>query len=527
MNKVHVLDCTLRDGGYCNQWRFGFENTKKIVRGLIKAGIDIVECGFLTNDSIYDSNITKFNNLEQLSKVIPNSREGKLFVAMINYGEYMIEDLPEYDGTSIDGIRVAFHKNDLGGAIELCKKIKDKGYKVFVQAMVSTCYTDKEFLELINVTNQIMPYAFYIVDSFGSISGKNLKRLFYMAEHNLEKSIWIGFHSHNNIQLAYANAQAFVNVHTSRNLIVDSSIYGMGRGAGNLNTELFINYLNENYNKKYVLSPLLEIIDEILNYFYEKNHWGYSLSNYISAVHNAHPNYAFYLDDKKTLTIEDMDEIFNRIVENKKYYFDKEYIENVYLKYMAEGKVEEEKRKKIELQKEFKGKQILLIAPGKSSVDEKSVIINKSKNKNVVIVSVNYEYPHINVDYIFVSNRRRFRELDINSYSKCIATSNITDVDVFFQTEYEDLLCTEESVKDNAGIMAIKFFAGIGAEEIMLAGFDGYIHDACENYGDENMSIISKNVILDSMNKGMIQEIKKCADRVKISFLTTPRCICI
>ena len=316
MNKVHILDCTLRDGGYCNQWRFGLENVKKITLGLVEANVEIIECGFITNKTAYDLMVTKYNTVEQVAKIIPEKRDGKIFVVMMNYGEYEIDDLPEYDGSSIEGIRVAFHKKDLDAALSLCQQIKEKGYKVFVQAMVSLCYTDEEFLAMIRRVNEIEPYAFYIVDSFGMMKGKDLTRLFYVVEHNLKNSIWIGFHSHNNMQLAYSNSQILVGMQTNRNLIVDSSIYGMGRGAGNLNTELFIGYLNENYEKTYLLKPLLTIIDEIINGIYQNSAWGYSLPNYISAKHNAHPNYAGFLDDKKTLTVEDMENIFQLMDED-------------------------------------------------------------------------------------------------------------------------------------------------------------------------------------------------------------------
>lgn len=121
------------------------------------------------------------------------------------------------------------------------------------------------------------------------------------------------------MQLAYSNAQTLVGLETNRNILIDSSIYGMGRGAGNLNTELFIQYLNENSDGNYELKPLLIVIDEILNIFYQKNYWGYSLPNYISAVHNAHPNYASFLDDKKTLTVEEMNEIFDMMDDEKRY----------------------------------------------------------------------------------------------------------------------------------------------------------------------------------------------------------------
>lgn len=525
MNAIHTLDCTLRDGGYCNKWNFGLDNIKKITSGLVDANIDIIECGFLTDKEKYDPNVTKFNKLEQLLDVIPEIREGKLFVAMMNYGEYKIDDLPDYDAQSIDGIRVAFHKKDLLEALELCKQIKAKGYKVFVQAMVSLCYSDEEFLSMIQEVNEFEPYAFYIVDSFGMMKNKDLIRLFYVVEHNLKENIWIGFHSHNNMQLAYSNAQILVGVQTNRDIIVDSSIYGMGRGAGNLNTELFIEYLNENYNKNYQLTPLLIIIDEIINGFYQRNYWGYSLPNYISAAHNSHPNYATYLDDRKTLTIESINEIFEMMDEDKRYSFDKDYIEDLYLRYMTKDKVQDEH--KDELIKLLKGKTVVLVAPGKSSVTQKEIIKEISAIENTMVFSVNHEYTHVNVDYIFFSNLRRFKKLEMNSRRKCIVTSNILADGVYLQTKYQELVNTVEAVRDNAGLMAIKFLMNYGVKEILLAGFDGYSHDTIENYADIQMEFITRNAVLDAMNDGMSYVLNEYSSYINISFITTPKHITI
>lgn len=341
MQEIKVLDCTLRDGGYCNDCNFGNDNIKKIINSLIEANIDIVECGFLTDKVSYDLQKSRFTSMEELAAVLPEKRDGKFFVALMNYGDYDLEKLPQFDGSSISGIRVAFHKKDRISALETCRKIKEKGYQVFIQAMVSLSYSDEEFLDLIRRVNELQPYAFYIVDSFGMMKRKELTRLFYMVEHNLTAEIKIGFHSHNNMQLAYSNAQSLVDIHTDRTLIIDSSVFGMGRGAGNLNTELFVQYLNENTSEKYTLKPLLKIIDEILSGIYQENYWGYSLPNYLSAKHCAHPNYASYLDAKKTLTVENMDDIFSMMDVSKKFNYDKAYIEDLYLKYMATGHVQE------------------------------------------------------------------------------------------------------------------------------------------------------------------------------------------
>lgn len=525
MNNIQILDCTLRDGGYCNEWKFGFDNIRKITNGLLEANVEIIECGFITNRVDYDPDITKFTNIEQIAKVIPKNREGKLFVAMMNYGEYNIEDIPPYDGTSIDGIRVAYHKKNRREALDLCEAIKAKGYLVFIQAMVSLSYSDEEFLNTIHRVNEFKPYSFYIVDSFGMMKGKDLTRLFYMVEHNLDPDIWIGFHSHNNMQLAYSNAQHLTTVQTTRNLIIDSSIYGMGRGAGNLNTELFVEYLNENAGKNYQLKPLLTLIDEILDEFHQRNYWGYSLPNYISAAHNAHPNYAGYLDDKKTLTFEDMNAIFDMMSDENKVSYDKTYIEELYLRYMATGRVQEEH--KDELKTRLSGKKVVLIAPGKSSVEETDKVQQFVKESGAVVISVNFAYSEISPEFVFLSNLRRFRELPDAEKEKCIVTSNIPADGVYYQTKYRDLLNNEESVADNAGLMAIKFLSTQGVKSIHLAGFDGYSHDVRENYGSSDMAFITRNAVLDAMNVGMSKVLKLYSEEVKIEFLTTPRFVTI
>lgn len=523
MKMIQVLDCTLRDGGYCNRWEFGFHNAKRIISGLVEANIDIIECGFLTNRIEYDPSVTKFATVEQIAAVIPEKREGKIFVAMLNYGEYDIDKLPVCDGNSINGIRIAYHKKDCEEALRLCQQVKEKGYLVFVQAMVSLSYSDEEFLAMIQQVNGLEPYAFYIVDSFGEMKKNDLTRLFYLVKHNLKGSIRIGFHSHNNMQLAYSNAQSLVNMHCKRNLIIDSSVYGMGRGAGNLNTELFVEYLNDHADAAYELKPLLTIIDEILNGFYQRNYWGYSLPNYLSAAHHAHPDYAGYLDDRKTLTVESMNAIFDMMDSDKKASYDQAYIEELYLKYMETGQVYSEH--KAELEKRLNGMTVLLIAPGKSSVEEKEKIAEFAAKENVIAISVNYDYPYVDTDYVFLSNLRRYRGLSESAKAKGIVTSNISAAGVYLQTKYRDLLSDNEAVKDNAGLMAIRFLMNFGVKEIYLAGVDGYAHDAKENYGDSSMSVIMKNAIWDTINVEMTKMLDDYSKKIGIKFLTKPKYI--
>jgi len=523
MSSIKVLDCTLRDGGYCNQWQFGFDNIKTIVGGLTESGIDIIECGFLTNRVTYNQDVSKFTTIEQIGQVIPSDRRGSMYVSMMNFGEYRLEDIPPYDGSSVDGIRVAFHKKNMNEAISLCYGLKEKGYAVFMQAMVSLSYSDEEFLQLIRLANDLNPYAFYIVDSFGVMKRKDLIRLFYVVEHNLKDGIVIGYHSHNNLQLAYSNAQSLVDIRTNKDIILDSSVFGMGRGAGNLNTELFVEYLNDTVGAHYVLKPLLTIVDEILNGFYQQNYWGYSLPNYLSAKHNAHPNYAGWLDARKTLTIDNMDDIFMLMDEEKKKEYDKSYIENLYESYLATGQVQEAHL--ADLEEKLRGKEVLVIAPGSSSRREKDKVIECASREDVISIGINFDYQEYDTDYIFLSNLRRFRELEANKRSKCIVTANIPSVGVYLQTRYKDLLNDVEAVKDNAGLMLIKFLISMNVSKIYIAGIDGYDLDVANNFVDKKMAFVTSKDAFKAMNDGLMQVLKAFKKQIPIEYVTTQQFI--
>ena len=108
MNTILVLDCTLRDGGYCNQWQFGETNIKLIIKSLSDSYINIVECGFLTNKVKYESDVSKFTTIDELNSVIPNSANSTFYVAMANFGEYDFNTLPQYSEKGICGLRLAF-----------------------------------------------------------------------------------------------------------------------------------------------------------------------------------------------------------------------------------------------------------------------------------------------------------------------------------------------------------------------------------------------------------------------------------
>ena len=321
--------------------------------------------------------------------------------------------------------------------------------------MVSVSYTDVEFLNLIEAANKLNPHAFYIVDSFGVMKRKDLMRLYYLVDHNLNEDVYVGYHSHNNLQLAYSNAQSLVDMKIKRKLIIDSSVFGMGRGAGNLNTELFIEYLNDNNGSEYKQKPLLQIIDQVLNNIYLNNYWGYSLPHYISANHNCHPNYASYLADKNTLKVEDISNILAYIDDSKKNNFNKMYIETLYAKYQENDTFDVNVRQR--LTKIFENKVVVVIAPGRSVKYEIDKINKEISLPNTIVISINFKPKAINSDYIFISNLRRYEELKDNLSDNVIVSSNINPKKTnYYIIDYNSLLSSVEEVEDNAGLMLIK-----------------------------------------------------------------------
>lgn len=314
---IKVLDCTLRDGGYIIDWEFQRNCIRSIIDNLLCAKIDFIECGFL-KECAYSPDKTFYDTPKRI-----DVKGGKASL-MVNFGEYSLDNFSmAYDNSPI--IRVAFKKHVKNEALEYIKALKNKGWEVFANPMSTNTYTREELGELIADLNVISPYGISIVDTLGNMYEKDVIEIFNFIDERLEKNIAIGFHSHNSMQLSFSNTKALLKAGFEREIIIDSCVYGMGRGAGNLCTELITKYLNDNYGKDYKISPILKIIAENLNPIYDKKPWGYSTPYYIAAIHGCHPNYANFLVNQG-FADEKIDEIMNFIPEEKRTSFDKEFL---------------------------------------------------------------------------------------------------------------------------------------------------------------------------------------------------------
>lgn len=516
LNKIKILDCTLRDGGYINNWSFKDEHIAKILKALKNSKIDIIECGYLDDKKGVKNNSTLFDSIITADKFLtPLVSSDAQKVIMINLGDFNAKNLPLKEQTFIDGIRLAFHKKDIDKAFETAYKIKELGYNLYFQPMITKNYKDIEFLSIIEKTNELNPYAFYIVDSFGSMTLDEFQKYLVLAQNNLNSSISLGYHSHNNMQLAFSNAISMCNQNLKREIIIDSSIYGIGRGAGNLNTELIADYLNNSYEKEYDTLPLLDIIDELLASLMAKNSWGFSPAQFLSASYNCHPNYASYIVNKNTNHIVGIKKILDKLPEENKSSFDKELIEKLYREYILEPKSSLKSELKLNLHK-----NILLIASGKSVNEYKELLQSKAKDSNYQIIGLNHK-PSIECDYYFFTNQKRYDEFyeKIES-NKIVVTNNIQiKNDVLAILDFKKLAFVGNELVTNVAISCINYLINSNIKKVFVAGLDGY-KENINNYNYDETSVVTDSQTLNEQNIILSNAIDNLKEKISIEFLT-------
>lgn len=518
MGKVSLLDCTLRDGGYINDWRFGEETIKGFGRKIAQTGIEMFEVGFMKGDD-YDKERSVFPNIESITPMIQPKAETMIYVGMLDMSAPIpLERLTPCDGTSIDGIRVIFKKDKINEAFIYCQRIMELGYMLFVNFVGTDLYSDKEFIEAIERFNVLHPYAMTIVDTFGLIKRKQFLRLAYLADNNMAEGITLCYHAHNNLQQAFGNAEALVELNLKRDICIDACVFGMGRGAGNLNLELFAEYMNENYDTHYRIEPMLEIMDEYLNDIYKTRFWGYSLPLYLSANAGCHPNYAIYLEEKDSLTVRSFNELLRGIPKDDKEKFSKEKAEQYYRNYQENFIDDRDTIAK--LSAELAGKDLLLLAPGKSLAVYMEKIKATIQQPNTIVMAVNFASNEFRIDYIFSSNMRRYHKIQGKTEAGCIITSNMKEATVYdYMVNFASYTSNESDIIDNSGIMALKLLIELGVKSVRIAGMDGYSGIQNSDYYDRNLDY-DFSAEAEKRNQLISNEIEKVRKKIQIEFLT-------
>lgn len=494
-----LLDCTIRDGGHLNGWNFSRECVRASYYSAVKAGVDYFEIGYrFKNPKAEWGEFAKCDD-DMLLDLIDANPNCKISV-MIDAGKSDAEDFREckLELTPVSLVRVATYPQKLDEAFDLCEKLHAKGYQLFLNLMAISEYTEKDFARIKNWENKNILESVCFADSFGSFVPDDIEKYY-----NILKSIGfesISFHSHNNLQLAFANTLKAIDLDFYS---IDASIYGMGRGSGNLPAEIITGYLSKVGQTKYNPVAYIDVIERYYLNLSEQTPWGYRIQSLIGGLKNIHPYYVDELCKKKAFTINEIwtasdlvkrhapisfsTDNLNNVLSDKFVNYDDISIQNTFA-------ILPEKdafiQCSVEFKDKFKNRNFLIIANGTSIKEHKKEIEQFIKDKNCVVIGTNYLENLYKPDFHCFVSRRRFLKY-INSVSSTLLLPSFfgkelvkynTKNDVkYFDAKIVDTI--ENSLFDNdthlykylnVAISAIYCAYQMGAKEIYAVGIDGF-----------------------------------------------------
>ena len=518
--KPILLDCTLRDGAYIVDSMFGDSVIRGIIHQMDKAGAEIIECGWLKNKP-HQPDSTFYHVPADLEQYLSSKKKNVTYTVMIDWDRYDLAFLPPYDGKSVDAIRVVFPHGKHREGIEIGRKIAEKGYQVFFQAANTMAYSDDDLIDLAETVNHSPAVSLSIVDTFGAMYEEDLERIASVLHRHLRPDIALGFHSHNNQQLSFALSQHFIRMFrgTARQTIVDASLCGMGRGAGNTTTELLVSYLNRKCGCHYDLDAVMDAIDVYMGYLQEHYEWGYSTPYFIAGLYQCHVNNIAYLLNNHRANAKDMRNIIASMSAEERRKYDYDLLERKYLAIVNRSVDDSEAAEK--LKASLGNRKILLIAPGKSVLSEREKIGRYIEENHPIVIGVNAmvsDYPY---DYVFFVNPARYdyaktaMKQRFDSVRKIVLSNIKTEAD-----ENEMIIAYDHAIKrgwehyDNAVICALRMLDWLGIEGVTLAGFDGFKHVYNESYADPLLPTLKTDNAWDELNdeiRDMFREFRENA----------------
>lgn len=298
---IKVVDCTLRDGGIVNDFKFDDEFVKDLYKANIAAGVDYMEFGYKASKDIFsvdDFGKWKFCDEESIREIVGDNNTDLKIAVMADVGrtDYKKDIIPKKDSV-IDMIRIATYVNTIPAAIEMINYCADLGYEVTINIMAISTANEKELDLALDMLGKSKANVIYLVDSYGSLYPEQIiaysKKYLKIAE-KYGKSI--GIHAHNNQQLAFANT---IESCTTGVSYLDATMSGMGRGAGNCYMELLMGFLR---NPKYSINPVLKFVENhMLPLKASGVVWGCDVQYMLTGQQNQHPRSAMaFTADKRT-----------------------------------------------------------------------------------------------------------------------------------------------------------------------------------------------------------------------------------
>ncbi|MBL58118.1 MAG: nucleoid-structuring protein H-NS [Verrucomicrobiales bacterium] len=294
--EIKVLDCTVRDGGLINAHKFEDDFVKAVYDTAIAAGIDYMELGYKASKTQFaraDHGDWKYCNEDDLRRIVGDNDTPLKLTAMADAGktDYKTDILPA-DQSVLDCIRVATYAHQIPTAVDMIRDAYDKGYETCCNIMAISTVADSEIDKALETLAETPVETVVVVDSYGALYHEQIRELVKkyvtMAKATGKE---VGIHTHNNMQLAFANTIEAIIQGANR---IDATMLGLGRGAGNCPMELLLGFLK---NPKFDLRPIFKLLQDHLMPLRRTKEWGALIPYVITGILNQHPRAAMRVRD--------------------------------------------------------------------------------------------------------------------------------------------------------------------------------------------------------------------------------------
>ena len=297
--ELKVLDCTIRDGGLMNNHHFEDKIVKAVYTACVEAGIDYMEVGYKASRKIIvpgEHGAWKYCLEEDMRRIVGDKPSTTKISVMADAErtDYHEDILPKNQSV-IDMVRVATYISQIPAALEMVKDAHDKGYETTINVMAVSTVPEYELNEGLELLAASEAQSIYVVDSFGVLYSEQVQYLVRKYLHYCKAAgKEVGMHAHNNLQLAFANTVEAIVLGAN---MLDATMAGLGRGAGNCPMELLIGFL---HNPKYNLRPVLRCVQDTIEPLRDELKWGFDLPYMLTGFLNEHPRSAIKFKASET-----------------------------------------------------------------------------------------------------------------------------------------------------------------------------------------------------------------------------------
>ena len=492
-NKLKVLDCTLRDGGYYNNWNFSIHLINKYLKVMSDIKVDYVEigfrslerkefrgpCAYTTDQFLNDLKIPKtlkvgvMINGAELIKENTLKKNTLLISSLFNKAKF----------SKVKLVRIASHYSELSKVMPVASKIKSLGYKVAINLMQISDRTENEIKQFCNLAKKYNMDAVYFADSTGSLNRYQTLEIVKNFKKNWKADL--GIHAHDNMDMAMENAMMALN--NGANWI-DSTVLGMGRGPGNVKTENLVLELEKIFKRKVNYNSLIKLIEDDFIPMKNKYGWGSNVYYYLSGLYGIHPSFIQGMLSAKNFSSDEILAVIDNLKTEGGKKFSNDLI-NTYKQYFI-GKG----NGKYEPLKNIKNKDVLILGSGPGVKEHKIALESFIKKYKPFVIALNTQNS-INSKLIntravcntlrLLTDHKSFKHLPQKLILPYQRLSNLIK-DKFKKVKKLDFGVevknnTFKFMKSSAVIpntLAISYALGIAnsgkAKKIYIAGFDGY-----------------------------------------------------